>query len=486
MDFPFAERPYDEFMECFVTQGQRSPTSRSLDAALRFFNVLKGCKRKSDMSPILVRVVSYLRSIMLIVHTFQCQAFTAVAEIAYLIKKQNVRYVFCDVGDSTQLEDEVAHHTPDVVMYPVDLECANTRPASATSRNMFSRRAETCFAWTALLLESEWEKPAAFVFPPADRPDERVDLLSGGEAETKALARHVAHVTEVFSRQHRCHVFSIYLKQQAARLLYWDRAGAIVTERIDISTDQGARQLSEFIYFASLMDDAALGYDPSAKLATPAEIEMVRGQTPPASAYAQRYWRDVMDNIDQYAIYKAWFRLSCTLRLTDIWQQIICKDIEPSDPGVSSRRTRATSNANMSTYFVGKPRSSDPSMYDRGTKGFVAYSPQKGFVFLKQYWKDVSDCVHPELEIYSVLQQKNVRYIPTVLGGGPATVVDDGLYKMPRTLRTRAQDFFDATPYKPAARELHRLVLQQVARPLEDYDNAAHLISIISEAFTGE
>ena len=207
---------------------------------------------------------------------------------AYLTKKLNVRYVFCDIGDSTQ--DEEIHHTPDVVMYPADLEHANTKPTSSTSRNTSTRRAETCFAWTVLLLEAKWEKPAAFGFPLADRPDERVDLLPGGEAESKALARHVAHVAEVFSRQHRCHVFSIYLNQQAARLLYWDRAGAVVTEPIDISTDQGARQLSEFIYFTSLMDDAALGYDPSAKLATPAEIKMLRGQPPPASAYAQGYW----------------------------------------------------------------------------------------------------------------------------------------------------------------------------------------------------
>ena len=96
---------------------------------------------------------------------------------------------------------------------------------------------------------------------------------------------------------------------------------------------------------------------------------------------------------------------------------------------------------------------------------------QKRWVFLKDMWKDASPLVHFELDVYKRLQ--GVNFIPTAIGGG----ILGG--------RTKAQDFLPATA-SLAARVHCRLVLKEVARPLEDYENAQHLIAIVSDALTGE
>ena len=125
-----------------------------------------------------------------------------------------------------------------------------------------------------------------------------------------------------------------------------------------------------------------------------------------------------------------------------------------------------------STYLIGKPCASHYSLFGRGTRGYVAYCiEQKRWVFLKDMWKDASPLVHFELDVYKRLQ--GVNFIPTAIGGG----ILGG--------RTKVQDFFPAPA--PRATRVHcRLVLKEVARPLEDYENAQHLIAVVSAALTGE
>lgn len=114
-------------------------------------------------------------------------------------------------------------------------------------------------------------------------------------------------------------------------------------------------------------------------------------------------------------------------------------------------------------------------MFGRGTRGYIAYDvTNKRWVFFKDMWKDASDDVHLELDTYALLKASSVPAVPTAVGGG---VIDDQ--------GTWAQKLFDTTP-SPAPRVHCRLVLKEVARPLEDYQDAEHLIRIIYHALQGK
>ena len=144
-----------------------------------------------------------------------------------------------------------------------------------------------------------------------------------------------------------------------------------------------------------------------------------------------------------------------------------CEDVhEDADDGVPAERP-------VSSYLIGKPCSSHYSPFGRGTKGYIAWHLEKRrWVFLKDMWKDVSNQVHSELEVYKRLKQNNVRCVPTAIGGGTCGSITD------------AQDLFPSAAPRPA-RVHTRLVLLQVARPLEDYQDAKHLILIIWCALSG-
>ena len=89
-------------------------------------------------------------------------------------------------------------------------------------------------------------------------------------------------------------------------------------------------------------------------------------------------------------------------------------------------------------------------------------------------WKDTSDDVHFELDTYALLKASNVPAVPTAVGSG--VLVGHG---------TWAQSFFD-TAARPAPRVHCRLVLREVARPLEGYGDAQHLIRVLYHALQGE
>ncbi|GBE84757.1 hypothetical protein SCP_0607370 [Sparassis crispa] len=61
----------------------------------------------------------------------------------------------------------------------------------------------------------------------------------------RGLGRHVACATEACARQHRSFYFSIALSGSHARLIRWDRAGAVVSESIDLHSD--AEPICEFL-----------------------------------------------------------------------------------------------------------------------------------------------------------------------------------------------------------------------------------------------
>lgn len=111
---------------------------------------------------------------------------------------------------------------------------------SKLSEERKKRVGRTSYAAMALVVEAKWNHSVAFGFGGPD------DFLPTSEGKLAARSQHITHASEVFRRQHRLHVFSIYVKKCQARLAFWDRAGVAVTEVLYLQTDAGLSISSGF------------------------------------------------------------------------------------------------------------------------------------------------------------------------------------------------------------------------------------------------
>lgn len=210
-------------------------------------------------------------------------------------------YVFRVTG--TVFEGDSVDHRPDLAMYawedhkywkPTEDDMKTCKLPEVRKKHI----ARTSYATMALVVEVKWNDSAAFGFGNTE------NVLPASEDNLAARAQYITHVSELFRRQHRLHVFSIHVKKCQARLAFWDRAGVAVTEVIDLQTDSGLRSFLEFILVVSTkMDNAMLGYNPSAVRVTDAELKPMRSFQHPIPAI-QNFVTDILQNEQEYPIYK--------------------------------------------------------------------------------------------------------------------------------------------------------------------------------------
>ncbi|EPS97528.1 hypothetical protein FOMPIDRAFT_1128313, partial [Fomitopsis schrenkii] len=109
-----------------------------------------------------------------------------------------------------------------------------------------------------------------------------------------------------------------------------------------------------------------------------------------------------------------------------------------------------------------------------GTKGFVAYDvAEDRLVFLKDCWRPEAETYHPEGEVYLHLHSKKVKFIASPVGAGDVVDACGGIHT------TRAHRFLQVgTPRW----QHYRLILEEVAMPLEEYTDSYDLIDILDDA----
>ena len=124
-------------------------------------------------------------------------------------------------------------------------------------------------------------------------------------------AQFALYATEIMLRQHRTHVFMVYIHRNMARLTRWDRAGCIVTTPFNFKANP--EMLLNFVYRIVQMSDAERGYDTTAKLATADEIAMLEAFKP-KNVYAKERVKTILDAQLYYPIYKVCcLHISCAL-----------------------------------------------------------------------------------------------------------------------------------------------------------------------------
>ncbi|KAJ3479063.1 hypothetical protein NLI96_g9326 [Meripilus lineatus] len=230
--------------------------------------------------------------------------------------------------------------------------------------------------------------------------------------------------------QHRIFLFTVYIYKRTARIIRWDRAGAIVTEPFNFIEDPTF--LLSFLRGVAEMTPEELGYDPTVFHATKGEIIALKECTFPEG----------LQSLYDEAFHSQFSTI----------QKVIVRG---------------------AAFLIGDFHYASTSPVGRGTKGYVAYDiTNKKLCYLKDSWP--SSGGHPEHETYKKLQDARVKRIATC---GPAGYVKP-------TQMTITQLYFEDDKMKLISdRQHYRIVLHEVGLPLSSYKHSGSFCVFIFQAF---
>lgn len=270
-------------------------------------------------------------------------------------------------------------------------------------------------------------------------------LLPDGRFAQESLGQIAEYVNKISRRQHRLHVFTLYVFAGQARIIRWDRAGAIVSTPFDFEKEPSL--LHRVIWRYASMSREQRGYDPTAVLATQAEIaEMRVCKCQPHEGWIATA-RDESLNKPGWPVYK--IVMSPNSIVNEEKLTPIANDIRPEKPSDAKQRALETGKA---YFIVGRRHFASSSPTGRGTKCYIAYDMSgKRLVFLKDYWRSYVDdgTSPPEGEILEHLRTRDVKNVPT-----PLAYEDVGLLEA-ALQQTRTQEFLpvdEKTGCKPTVR----------------------------------
>jgi len=254
------------------------------------------------------------------------------------------------------------------------------------------------------------------------------------------LAHQVAgqitsYASLVMSAQYRTHLFTVLILKEYARLIRWDRGGALVTEPI---YHDGHPHLLDFLIRFNDAMRAARGRDPTVHPANSTERRKVRGLQPFAKASS-----------------------FLTITISDL-----------------SRRETA------SNLIICAPYAQPDIPAGRWTRTSIAYDVQaEKCVFLKDSWRIHLDDIPPEGETYARLHEHGVHNI------AECSLAED--VGEERFHRTWTQDFNgksgvlqDSVHF--VAHRHYRLVLDKIGRKLESFACSKELVRAVYHALIGK
>ncbi|GBE89667.1 hypothetical protein SCP_1603310 [Sparassis crispa] len=170
-------------------------------------------------------------------------------------------FVFCDT--STRGVD---HGAPGSVK--PDVCCYATHRLELVELNKATKGPVGDLGLADLFIEVKREPGQDYFRDPGPEVDRALHkfILSHCKVTTLALGQHIAYAAESLGRQHRRVYFSAALAGSMARLIRWDRAGAIVSESFDLHKEPEV--LCEFFWRYSHASEAERGYDLTVEVAT--------------------------------------------------------------------------------------------------------------------------------------------------------------------------------------------------------------------------
>ncbi|KAF4607752.1 hypothetical protein EYR40_000087 [Pleurotus pulmonarius] len=287
-----------------------------------------------------------------------------------------------------------------------------------------------------------------------------------------ARGQLATYATEYCARQHRTHLFLVYIYFPCARLIRFDRCGALVSERIDLSED--CTPLIRFYSRFSKMTEAQRGYDPTVKLASDEETKLAQERLKEWEPKHHRpvFKMDVYDDVEE--------------EMEDNDQAEVCT----SDTNVGAETTQAADENVKKTptprkFLVWGSLADPDSPLGRATRGYPALEVTDGLekakdaplVFLKEQWRSKA-IERGEIAILRELNKHGVEHVPTFVCGGdlPGQVTQTDVFA--NEIGRMGGKHIDQRTHV-------RFVVEEVGRPLESFSSSKEMFRAIYDAFQG-
>jgi hypothetical protein len=244
------------------------------------------------------------------------------------------------------------------------------------------------------------------------------------------LGQITAYAATILSAQYRTHLFMVFIVKGHARLLRWDRGGAVVTEQISLANEP--QLFFDFLIRYNSADSKVRGHDSTVKLPNDEEVRLAKEAVP---------------------------------ELADV-KSFLAVDI-------SDRR-----------YIIQGPEIRPRIPVGRWTRPSFAYGiEEKRRVFLKDSWRVLLPGIKPEGEIYERLRARNVPNIPLCL---LASDVDDDTHHRSRTHEVTNKCKVSHPGWKITPHRHYRIVLGTIGRRLETFKCTKELVGAMHAALRGE
>jgi hypothetical protein len=238
--------------------------------------------------------------------------------------------------------------------------------------------------------------------------------------------------------QFRVHIFCVLVCGKYARLIRWDRGGAVVTRRFDYIKEP--QFLAGFFWRYNHLDRRRQGYDTSVSSVTPEDIQQIQ---------------DFENGLRKDNPAHREFRI---LMVPD-------RDV----PEVEKR---------FVVSFPPKYKARSP--FGRATRPMLAFDMEKRkIVFLKDYWRTAADGMEKEGEIYALLESHGV---PNIAPFGKGNDVRDHT-TVTHTLR---DEEWACWSKDMVVLRHYRMSLEVVARPLTSFYSSRELVSAMADAMQGK
>lgn len=275
----------------------------------------------------------------------------------------------------------------------------------------------------------------ALKMPDHDETTTENPFLNTTTAGREVAGQITAYTSFILGSQYRTHMFLVLIFKKFARLIRWDRGGAVVTERIKYDTQP---HLFDFFIRYDNTNRAIRGHDTTVAFSTLEEDRAAR-------------------KLEDFAEAKS--RL-LTVTIPD-----------PHQPRELHR------------YVICAPCARPDIPAGRWTRVSIAYDVRrKKRVLLKDSWRVLLDDILPEGDVYTMLHQKSVPNVPHCWPFGD---VGDDTYHTSRTHE------FVGICGEPLSRRFmphrhHRLVLHTIGRKLQDFNRSWEMVNAVHAALLGE
>ncbi|KAK7041708.1 hypothetical protein VNI00_008997 [Paramarasmius palmivorus] len=250
--------------------------------------------------------------------------------------------------------------------------------------------------------------------------DEPLEKLTTQARDTRAQLSTYAGAQLV--SQFRTHAFSVQLTRGYARLIRWDREGAIVTKKFCYYNEP---HLIDFLWRYDHATSEARGHDPSViEVTDPVRAQEVRDTLG-------------MDTTDK------------------VWEFIVIDEQGEEHRFVGGK---------LEFRGVASPAG-------RSTRGFLVLDGQGKRRYLKDTWRILSDAIQKEGEVYDLLKQHDVSHVPDVVASGDAV----GPWQATMTNKYRSWTAHDAQ-LQLRSHQHYFIVFAQVGRTIRDFKDSLELV----------